>query len=40
MPGEVSTSLQAIQDLKKLDDLIRLAARCGDLAAFQERFKK
>jgi hypothetical protein len=39
IPGEVKIRLQAIQDLKKLDDLIRLAARCGDLAAFQERIE-
>jgi predicted transposase YdaD len=33
-------SVRAIHDLKKLDDLIRLAGRSADLVAFEERMKK
>lgn len=35
VPDEVGAALRALEDLKRLDDLIDLAVTCPDLASFQ-----
>lgn len=37
VPPEIVTGLQAIQDEKKLDELVDWAGRCPDLEAFRSR---
>jgi predicted transposase YdaD len=35
LPAEVSAALAAVQDMQRLNELLRVAYRCADLAAFQ-----